>query len=562
MTTTRCALSLVVLAALAPSSAARRQVDPEGVAFLPRLTQSQTGAQVGRVVALKPGGRLLAASAPNIGTSPVGRGRIWLYRRAAAGFVPHQVLEVPQAYTATAFGFVMTWRGNDLLVSAWAENDAEGAVYVYRFERQRGEFVQKIEVTGLDPDGLFGRSFADGASEHDVWIGAMGDGAEPNSLDRGSLLHFTRVNGVWVETSRWQNQDSTWYRVGGTVTRVGDQLAVDGGFDDVRIMDVLPDGSLVENHRLDPPGVPSGFDLGYWLDAEGDELFVGMPHFRTAPFHRYGRVLVYQRDAAGIFQLRQTLEAPPGTLDSQISDEFGSSFAVEGDRLVVGAPRSRNPALANQGGGVFLFERGPAGWQLTESIYPDDPTNSGYSGYFGCSVDIHGSTIAIGSRAYNELFTGEGATYVTERRLGTTVCASDCGPLASATPGLLRIFGSEFASRRDLLLHASGLPPGATAAYFLASVDRSAPVVTPGLAGCLCLAAPLQRLRLRPVANQGSGQGSGRGAAMQNPFNSVPFELVGPLASTTTYFQAWYRDSSGGPGAGSRLSNTVAIEWR
>lgn len=100
-------------------------------------------------------------------------------------------------------------------------------------------------------------------------------------------------------------------------------------------------------------------------------------------------------------------------------DEFGHSIALDGDILVVGAPKESgdsNSTVANpnnntdQAGAAYVFERTDNDWVQAAYLKSD---NASQRSLFGSSVAIDGATIAVGSPGSNKvyLFTHSGEAW-------------------------------------------------------------------------------------------------------------------------------------------------------
>ncbi|HEX6062825.1 MAG TPA: choice-of-anchor B family protein, partial [Longimicrobiales bacterium] len=126
-------------------------------------------------------------------------------------------------------------------------------------------------------------------------------------------------------------------------------------------------------------------NFGRALALSGSELFVGQPVNWYGP----GTVYVYQRDRAGAWAERSRLFAP----DSTRLDDFGRALAVDGNTLIVTAPRKR------KGSGVaYTFTRSSpaAAWRQTSVI---EPPASGDHSDFGAAIELNGDELLIGSPA-------------------------------------------------------------------------------------------------------------------------------------------------------------------
>ena len=90
-------------------------------------------------------------------------------------------------------------------------------------------------------------------------------------------------------------------------------------------------------------------------------------------------------------------------------DEFGSSVAIAGDTLLVGAPWSLGTK-----GAAYVFVRDGTSWTQQAKLFPSGPGHN--NELFGFSVAVEGDTALIGAR---HLAGGTGAAYVWVRS-GTT----------------------------------------------------------------------------------------------------------------------------------------------
>jgi len=101
-----------------------------------------------------------------------------------------------------------------------------------------------------------------------------------------------------------------------------------------------------------------------------------------------------------------TVQAAP----SQSFSKFGSSVAISGHRLVVGAPEVSLSASSN--GAAYVFEQNGAGWIQTAVLTANDAMDFDE---FGISVAIDGDTILVGADAVDgPLSGGVGAVYAFE----------------------------------------------------------------------------------------------------------------------------------------------------
>lgn len=152
-----------------------------------------------------------------------------------------------------------------------------------------------------------------------------------------------------------------------------------------------------DTELLSPLPVQHGH-FGTAVALAGDLAFVGETGYGGL---LHGAVHVYRFDG-GAWVHDATLTGPGG---GALGDAFGAALALQGDRLVVGAPRDRD-ASDDTVGAMHVFARDGAGWNLVQSIYGSIPSND-LSG-FGGTMGLDGDLLATGSTR----FPGTSAAYV------------------------------------------------------------------------------------------------------------------------------------------------------
>jgi FG-GAP repeat len=143
---------------------------------------------------------------------------------------------------------------------------------------------------------------------------------------------------------------------------------------------------------------PSNLDFfGLAVAIAGGTIVVGAPD-RAGDGPDPSAAYIYTEGAAG-WPTAPTVTLPvPATAQD---DLFGSSTAVSGNTVVIGAPGSV--------GKTYLYTKGTAGWPTTPSVKfasPRAPKGTG----FGTSVAVAGKTLAIGAHLHGTA--GEGPVYL------------------------------------------------------------------------------------------------------------------------------------------------------
>lgn len=127
--------------------------------------------------------------------------------------------------------------------------------------------------------------------------------------------------------------------------------------------------------------------FGASVAVDGDTLVVGVPdHATDAGLLGAGIVHIYVRNS-GAWVRQANLSQP--TVNA--GDGFGTSVAISGDRVVVGAPGYDSGATDS--GAAFVFTRTGTVWSAGQMLAPADSASGDRAGQ---SVDIEGHTAVVG----------------------------------------------------------------------------------------------------------------------------------------------------------------------
>ena len=161
--------------------------------------------------------------------------------------------------------------------------------------------------------------------------------------------------------------------------------------------------------------VPSSFDLfGEALALSDNTLVVGCPYDGPSDV---GSAWVFERSGKTWTQ-QAILQAPSPGAD----DRFGLRVAIDGDRLVVGAPLD-DTTVGGNAGSVHVFDRMGGAWALSGTLtaelagQPDDAAGD----QFGIALAIDGDTLLVGSRFDDDGATDAGSVYVFVRSGGSWI---------------------------------------------------------------------------------------------------------------------------------------------
>ena len=318
---------------------------------------------------------------------------------AGAPWTQQGKLISPNASQYDYFGYSVAISGDYAVIGAWREDPViqstgaygpgyysqadGGAAYVYKratsttayYTQGNWYFQARLTPTDLEPYDNFGISVAiDGDY---VIVGARGE--DPGNISSaGSAYIFVRSQtGSWphpVYGSTWAQQTKLTGSPTGQNYFFGDTVAIDG--------------------------------LTAVVGASRETLSGGL--------YLAGAVYVFVRSGTSWSQ-QQKLTAPnPASYDL-----FGTTVAIDGDNIIVGAPYADHVQLGQStvynSGSAYIFVRSGTSWSQQQQLTASDKENYDLFGY---RVDIDGDYVVIGS-VFEDPSKWNGTSFQTVRDAGS-----------------------------------------------------------------------------------------------------------------------------------------------
>jgi len=252
--------------------------------------------------------------------------------------------------------------------------------------------------------------------EDSAFVAAYKD-LHPTGVETGAVHPFERTGTTWVEGDRVFASDvQRQLFFGSSLAVSGDTLVVGAlGYDNAGQADagaayVFTHNALgwTERARLLPSlSAPMDY-FGSSVAIFGDTIVVGAPNNDHDPtLDEAGSAFVFVRTGNS-----WTEQAVLRARNPQTRDFFGTSVSIWGDTVVVGAP-FKNSMGATLVGAVYVFVRSGSEWTEKAAIRPPSPMSSDH---FGGSVSVWDDTLAVGAQGVDHAGIDDaGAAYLYER---------------------------------------------------------------------------------------------------------------------------------------------------
>jgi hypothetical protein len=209
--------------------------------------------------------------------------------------------------------------------------------------------------------------------------------------------------------------------------------------------------SVRAGSKLMPHDQRGGSAFGDAVALSGDTAVIGASNWGAPPGTQAGAAYVYQRSEATWTEIAK-LAASDADADYQYDGQFGRSVAINGDTIVVGAPKADDPTAGENCGAAYVFHRSGETWtEQAKLIASDAAADDGFGNVVAVNEDQ--DTIVVGGGRDSDavyVFQHDGTAWIEQARL---------------TGG--DWFGGSMAISGDTLVVGAGLDSGADAGWGL-----------------------------------------------------------------------------------------------
>jgi hypothetical protein len=359
------------------------------------------------------------------------------------------------------FGSSVSISGDVVVVGAPSADpggtDDAGAAYV--FVKPGSGWVGAFETAKLTAsdkaaNDWFGSSVS--ISGDVVVVGLPG--ADPFGVNSaGKAYVFVKPGSGWVDMTQTAKLKASDMEVdarfgdsvviSGDVVVVGAPSADPGGKTDAgeAYIFVKPGGGWLgafETAKLTASDKAVSDHFGDSVSISGDVVVVGTPSADPGGTSNTGAAYVFVKPGGGWADMTQTARLTAS--DKAVEDHFGSSMAISGDVIVVGAPEKNGPYV--DAGASYVFVKPDSGWAdmtQTAKLTATDLDKYEYDS-FGYSVSISGDVVVVGAPGADPVvgdytIDNAGAAYVFVARYSTTTTITSDSPDPSLAGGTVNV---------------------------------------------------------------------------------------------------------------------------
>ena len=340
-----------------------------------------------------------------------------------------------------------------------------GSVYV--FTKSYGGWMSTTTAARLTAnDGAAGDEFGYSVSVDGdrIIVGARGDDS-----NTGSVYVFTKpASGGWVSTSTaaklTANDGAAGDEFGYSVSVDGNTVVVGARWDDSNtgsayVFTKPATGgwmSTTTSAKLTASDRNAGDEFGFSVAKDGDIVAIGAPgddhtDDDDKTIADAGSVYMFTKPDGGWMSTTTAAKLTMPDVNRHRRDRFGSSVALDGSTIVVGAKGG-----SVRQGAAYLFLKPEGGWVSSTSTAARLTGSDADEGdLFGISVALNGDTIVVGASEDGDEGSNSGSAYVFTKPDSGWTTGTETAKLLGSVPGVGDLFGYSVALDGDIILVGS-----------------------------------------------------------------------------------------------------------
>ncbi len=421
-------------------------------------SDAEGGENFGESVAVSGDTILVGARTEN--TAGSNAGAAYLFHRREGGDDQWGEIEKLAAYDAgegKGFGSSVSISGDIIVIGAYGDNNGAGAAYIFNDDAE--VWKQTSKQFALDTAGGDGLGYTVAVSGDVIVVSAPWENTGGSFA--GAAYVFHRMEGgadQWGEVTKLTaSEPKSADYFGASLAISGDVIVI--GSNDTNSGEIGAGAAYVYHRnkdglnawgeviKLTASDAQSGSTFGSSVAVSGDVIVIGASGEDTLATNA-GAAYVFHRNMGGVDAWGEVTKLT--ALDAEAEDQYGSSVAISGDVIVIGA--GWEDAGGQNAGAVYVYHRMEGGndnWGQVKKLIASDAQN--FDG-FGWSVAVSGDVIVVG--APYEDFSSEdvGAVYVFQRMEGGIDNWGEVVKLMASDAQLDDLFGDSVAISGDVIV--------------------------------------------------------------------------------------------------------------
>jgi hypothetical protein len=340
------------------------------------------------------------------------------------------------------YGYSAGIDGDYAIVGAYGYSSSQGIAYVLHNNGTTWENIAKLQASDGEASDYFGRAVS--ISGNTIVIGAYGD--DDNGSNSGAAYVFTKPESGWadmIETAKLLPSDGYEDDRFGLRVSVDDSNIVVGAYNDddngldcgsAYVFCQPVDGwkDTIQTAKITASDGGENDNFGSSVSISGNTIVVGA--FQDSDIANLsGSAYVFTKPDEGWSDMTQTAKLTAS--DAGAYDTFGNSVSINGNTIVIGAPKDSD--IANFSGSAYVFTKPVNGWVDATQDAELHASDAAATDGFGGEVSICGDTIVIGSPYDDDM----GSAYVFIKHDGAWVDTTEHTKLTPSDPNNGDLYG-------------------------------------------------------------------------------------------------------------------------
>ncbi len=345
------------------------------------------------------------------------QGSAYVFTRSGTLWTQQAQLNATDGAANDNFGFSIAVSGDTVIVGAVLDdvgaNTDQGSAYIFTRSGINWSQQAQLNGTGGAANDNFGYSVA--ISSNTVIVGAVLDDVGANT-DQGSAFIFTRSGTMWTQQAQLTATGGATNDFSGISVGISGDTAIVGGYGDDVGMNADQGSAYIftrsgttwtQQVQLNGAGGATGDLFGVSVAVSGDTAVVGAFADNINSNIDQGSAFVFRTLSSNWTQEAKTVAAGGAE-----EDQLGNSVAISGDTAIVGAPSDNVGGNTDQGS-AYIFTRSGTVWTQQAQLFA---TGGASFDLFGTSVAVSGDTVIVGA-VYDDVGANndQGSAYVFTR---------------------------------------------------------------------------------------------------------------------------------------------------